>query len=130
MSHTEEQKLQRKKNEVRCCHWLNCSPEQYANITYEYGLRYLRETLDISEENIRFLEDQKLFWAWWKNEWNLRNEREFLPKVETADHKRALYLEIHNPANLTCEIPSVILSESYTELIKAFNFSLKNNTNE
>lgn len=125
MSHIKEQKLLHKKNEVKCMHWLRCSRFDYMNIQHQYGLRYLREAMQLDEWNARLMEEQPTFWKWWINEWNLRNEREFLPQVEQYTKRRALYLTIHNPMRFNRAPSDVVLSESYAAMISKLNNEIK-----
>lgn len=126
MSHTKQKQIQRRKNEVKVKHWLGINAQQYADNIYKSGLYYLHHVLNLPPQDVALFERQQIFWNWWKSEWDLRNERYFLPQVAQYQNKMELYRTIHDPRNHDSRIADVVLSQSYAEMIGQLQDEIKN----
>jgi hypothetical protein len=47
--------------------------DKLSEVIYMRGLQYLRQTLRGNQENIDIMSESKLFWLWWKRQWEKRD---------------------------------------------------------
>lgn len=82
----------------------------------EEGKRYLDTYLRGDEYNVHVMETSRIFWAWWRNHWNLRDEQ-FVREHRQTDvkHLMPLYRQHNSGSMLAGHISpnSVVLRESY-----------------
>lgn len=100
---------------------LNWSLHKYTWHKYLSGLKYLRLYTQDDTYAIEWLETQKGFWQWWKNQWTLREEQ-ILPdlrKMRQRVNREAIYIANHNATTLAAEITpnGTILGDSYAEMM-------------
>jgi hypothetical protein len=108
------------------CALLKCTNEQYAELVYNEGLKYLKHYLPDDPEGREMLNRSRVFWNWWKNHFANRDE-EFKGMVEAhpllPTHReeimRQLYLNYNDGRQLALNLhpQSVVLEESYSDMI-------------
>jgi hypothetical protein len=101
----------------RICKLLCMTDAQYAEHQYNTGLSYLQLYIRNNAPIIRELEGNKIFWAWWRNQWAMRDAK-FLA-AKHPDNMMAIWLNCHDAAMLATErYPSAkILGRSYAAMI-------------
>ncbi|SFB80970.1 hypothetical protein SAMN05421780_101576 [Flexibacter flexilis DSM 6793] len=87
-------KLLMQVNQAEVCRKLGWSEEQYNELQLETGLQFL-QLYSLPE-----YADNKVFWAWFRNQWDMRDERFLLsisqiPTLEREDK----YLATHSILN-------------------------------
>lgn len=105
--------------------------EEYNTMQFEGGIDFLTHYISEGKEETleawrRELSYSRVFWAWWRNQWLLRDEMlltgGLVSKQLLYDKKTLLplYLEINNAERLANEIhPNrVILDASYAEMLE------------
>lgn len=125
MSHIKEQQKLFNKNKATIMALLGWSELDYGNFQYNTGIRYLEENFELDEASIDFLVRQRIFWQWWINEWNLRDEREYLPLVANSPVPWKVYMTIHNPRDIKRRPADIVLSETYAVMVGQLNDELK-----
>ncbi|MFN4248934.1 MAG: hypothetical protein ACK4EY_14500 [Flavipsychrobacter sp.] len=100
---------------------LEWSQEKYCWHKYLTGLEYLNRYTQGDAEAIGWLENQKMFWNWWKNHWTIREEQFILSasKMKHRINREVLYMGMNNANSLANEIcpNGVLLGESYAVMI-------------
>jgi hypothetical protein len=103
--------------------FLRWSDQEYTNLQYFSGLAYLDEYLKGDQHYIEVLARAKIFWAWWRNHWAIR-DRSFVDMVgnvilNDVQVRRDLYTEYNDGRALAGSIHphSLVLTESYAEMI-------------
>ena len=117
-----KQKEQRLKS--RLCVLLGWDDLQYGMFQFETGLKFLSIYLNKDDFFINQIVRNKLFWAWWRNHWVLRDEAFLLEnEIELNRIHREnilkIYKHTHDPEILTTEIhPSgTMLGITYKAMI-------------
>jgi hypothetical protein len=87
---------------------LNWTVQDYADFKYQRGIAYLRWYLPANDRAIRQLMRNRLFWNWWKNCWDTRDEV-FITECTTHSlvSRNALvqlYKMLHDSRELATEI--------------------------
>lgn len=118
MTHIESMRNRFRANKKKIQQMLGWDDLQYGRYQYEMGLRYLRESLQLDDWNMQVLEGQRLFWQWWINEWNLRDEHQFLPLAAKSPSPEGIYESIHDIRCLRRRPDDVVLSDSYALMIE------------
>lgn len=100
---------------------LRWNETQYADYQYRQGTAYLQSYISNDPQGIDMLVASRIFWAWWRNQWMIR-DRQFLDsKVSRLNHITTLsiYLNLHNADALVSHIyPSgAVLEDSYAQMI-------------
>ncbi len=127
-SYTQHIKNQMQTTKQRVMSLLQWDEKQYGDYQYRMGTQYLQSYISTDPIGIDMLVDSRIFWNWWKNHWQTRDEQ-FL---ETADHDglqivlRILYSGFHNPQRLVNEIypNAVVLTDAYCYMIADINKSI------
>lgn len=102
---------------------------QYGQFVFDCGTQYLREYIPGDAEAIATLERSRIFWAWWRNHWAIR-DRQFLSQVNTEAPAWGIlkfYEHYNNPRKLASSVwpNAVVLNDSYARMIRQFNNELK-----
>jgi len=87
---------------------------------FDTAYEYLRETLRLDDWSISQLTGSSIFWNWWINHWNRRDEcclRAIGERNRYSNTARQIYLRWHDPKTLEVYPNRVILEESYSEMI-------------
>lgn len=120
----EERKDRVAYNQQQVMRLLRWDEETYCTFKYESGLTYLRHYTREDADAISWLETHRLFWNWWKNHWNMRDEDFLQLSWKVPDFKQEhLYRQMHNPGMLAREITpnGRILGDSYAQMIGSAN---------
>lgn len=90
----------------------------YGIFQNEKGLEYLRRVVGSDEKGIKMLMRSELFWRWWVNHWNRRDE-EFLGYAKaTPQHMReAYYHDLHDADGFEFYPHRIIMEQSYAEMV-------------
>lgn len=93
---------------------------KYAEFQERMGYRYLAEELEADHAAIKALTQNRLFWAWWINHWNRRDESFLHLHEGTATGCTVLeqiYRLKHNPNAIVFSPQRTILRHSFPEMI-------------
>lgn len=120
LNQTQKQALLQR-NKARICDLLKWSVEEYNVFVWNSGLRYLSLYIGKDQSAIINLETRKVFWNWWINLWNFRDESfvdEFdgLEDSLSTDRLLKTYHQVHSPELLVAEIhpPRIVFGDSFT----------------
>ena len=94
------------------------APEDQNREIYEKGREYIRHLTDECQEWADTLDRSRLFWVWWTNQWNIRDEG-MVEALSTFTNKlsietcRRMYEELHKPSLLAHEIfpPKIVYTD-------------------
>ena len=97
---------------------LGWSDLQYGIFQNEKGLQYLRRVVGADEVGIKMLMNGKLFWRWWVNHWNRRDE-EFLGygKAYPEHMREAYYYDLHDTEGFEFYPHRIIMEQGYAALV-------------
>lgn len=102
------------------CRLLHWTELQYADFQFETGIAYLQYYIPRDQYGIDMLIREKIFWNWWKNHWNQRDQG-FAIAVQAASlNKRIeIYENMHDPRRLASAIypNGVVLTNTYARMI-------------
>jgi hypothetical protein len=89
------------KHQTQIQQLLKWSDEQYGQFIYSTAIAYLHKYIPGDADGIANLERDKIFWGWFKNQWNIR-DNEFLMAVNglCKDDARALYFDFNSSQSL------------------------------
>jgi hypothetical protein len=120
-------------NKAKVIELLYWNEMQYCTFQYECGLAYLRHYITHDQWGQDMLQRSKMFWAWWLNQWAMRdndfvcqftegmavNDDGVLQGWLSPGNLRIFYRYAHDPATLASDIyPNrVVLDESYNQMI-------------
>lgn len=114
----KEAVLQR--NKARIVDLLKWSLDEYHVFLWNSGVHYLNIYLGKDKDAINELEARKVFWNWWINLWNSRDNAfidqfDGLEDAYTTSRLVSTYHTIHNPKMLASEIhpPRVVFGENF-----------------
>jgi hypothetical protein len=100
-----------------------CSELAYCAFKYKRGVAYLHAYLGGENEGTRLLAGSKVYWAWFKNQWTLRDEAMLQDEAQlqqiSIKVRRQFYVALHNPAMLAAEMApnALIMRDSYAQMI-------------
>jgi len=90
---------------------LNLKAEDYNQMVYDRGLDWIKANLSLNDEEIMYVVSKSpMFWAWWKNQWEIRDEK-FAFELSLTRHAlpldgaylkvaRELYVDAHALTNI------------------------------
>jgi hypothetical protein len=94
---------------------------RYCEFQMNMGEEYLIRTIGSDTYGIEILVKSQLFWKWWINHWNKRDQI-FILRFSNGSYPVELlrneYHFEHNPTNLVMSPNKVILEESYGAMIQ------------
>lgn len=109
----------------RMVHLLATTEQCYLEKQFEKGIQFLSEYINGDEEMVSRITSSRVYWGWWRNEWNAReaamlDDSEHLYKLSVELRRRA-WLALHNPKVLANDLHphSAVLQASYDEMIQA-----------
>ena len=113
------QKFITEANKQQVIRLLNWTEIQYCEYQQQKGIEYLKHILEVDEYGIQMQISNQLFWRWWVNHWNRRDE-EFLTYGAFAPERMRenLYNDLHDPFGFEFYPHSVIMEAGYNTLIK------------
>lgn len=100
------------------CMKLGMSQLEYCNFQLESGWQYLSDQCGSDSEAKSYLETLPMFWSWWRNEWNLRDEY-FLTTQLDKDWElpiKSIYMIYHTSVIEGHERAGAILDEGFSQL--------------
>jgi hypothetical protein len=118
MTHTKQQQQLAIANRAQVLKTLGWNELQYGTFQMEQGEAYLRELLNQDDWWIDALIAEKLFWQWWINAWNNRDEWIYLPNINTFDDVEASYRAIHSTQSINCHPSKYVLDEGYKNMMR------------
>lgn len=129
MSHTLNRLKHFELLKQKVCSLLEIDEQQYADMQYKNGCRYLQAYIPNDPIGIDQLLEQPVYWSWWRNHWAMRDEQFCCGHVESISLKLRtdLYHHLHNPNILASEIRpnGVILRLAYAAMIKNVHQSIQ-----
>lgn len=113
------QKFITEANKQQVTRLLGWTEQQYCEYQQEKGIAYLHHVLEIDEAGIKMQIQNPLFWRWWVNHWNRRDE-EFLTYASGTPKRMIenLYNDLNDPFGFEFYPHRVIMDASYNGLIK------------
>lgn len=85
---------------------LQYSQQQYATLQFETAYAYLYHHIGTSDAlTVSAFTGSKLFWAWWRKQWSLRDEQ-YLAIVDWLPIDLDVYREIYADVHRAEEIPA------------------------
>ncbi|MBL7902913.1 MAG: hypothetical protein JNK73_13030 [Bacteroidia bacterium] len=108
---------------------LNISEAAYAEYVYNRGLDWIQQNMSLNMEEVVYtIAKSKLFWIWWRIQWNIRDEqfcreinilRQELPlDGDALKVAKELYNETHAVRSIKA-VPSRFVREDITKHLKA-----------
>ena len=118
LTHTEKVKIENQSLKQRVQNVIGWDDLRFGNFQAAMGYRYLEEELEADVYVIDALIREKLFWSWWINHWNRRDEM-FLQQFEgTLKNDLDLAYRLrHNPSAVVFKPQSTILRHSYARMM-------------
>lgn len=106
-------------NKQQVIRLLNWTDMQYCIYQQNKGYEYMRQVIGSDELGVRYLAKNALFWKWWINHWNRRDE-EWLGYAASAParHRENLYRDLHSINGCEFYPHRLIMETSYDNLIK------------
>lgn len=122
ITHIESRRVAAKASKERIMRLLEWSELQYCDFQYRMGLEFLQEYIPGDPYGIAYLERHPVFWAWWRNQWTLRDEIYLNSDISTVRLRlrQNIYIQNNNPRALAQGItpPAVVLDDSYAQMIQ------------
>lgn len=129
-SYTAHLKKRQQTAKQRVIQLLGWDELRYAEMQYRTGRQYLQSYIPNDPDGIDALERSRIFWAWWKNQWLIRDTAFLNTDIAKVSRLSALriYEYMHNAEALVHAIyPSgQVLDESYAKMIDNFNKEVVN----
>lgn len=106
---TQQQDAALKFQQARVCDLLQWMPDTMAQFIYEKGFAFLDAVFGDDKKAIEMMEKHGMFWSWWKNQWQLRDEV-YLHDVDGREDslylntRNKLYRSLHNEHMLAAEL--------------------------
>ncbi len=120
ITHTQARKLLAQQVQQRVCYLLNWTDKQYKEFQYKQGCLYLQLYLSKYPAIIDELIDNKIFWAWWRNQWANRDDI-YVHNTEVLHLPKrvGLYQQTHNAETLVLDMypPASVFAQSYNTMI-------------
>lgn len=90
---------------------LKLNDSSYHQLVFDTGMQWIRDRFSLNDEEITYVVAKSAeFWAWWRNQWGLRDaqfvydcslERQELPlSGDTLQMAMNLYYELHQAQNI------------------------------
>ena len=120
MPHTKNRKLQADQLKERVCYLLNWTPDEYAEYQYKQGCLYLQMYLSKYPAIIDELLQNRIFWAWWRNQWANRDDAFIHDEQHLhVPNRRLLYRHTHDPEMLILDMypQTSAFAKSYSKMI-------------
>ena len=119
MTHIQQQRALFDRNRASVIKILNWSEERYWDYLFDQAEAYLKYQLDAPNDFKAALKKIPLFWAFWINQWNLRDEQVFLPKYRQNVYTtpEQFYRQIHSHERVQHLPQKGVLEEAYGEWV-------------
>ena len=100
---------------------LGWSETRFAEFVAAKGIQYLKDVLFADDDAVILLTKGDMFWQWWRNHWNKRDEVFLLDAAEyVQEHRIILYEELHT-LTLSNYPHRPIMEQSYSLLMEQIN---------
>ena len=125
ISHVEKMRAVASSNKEAVLVLLDWHEMQYCEFQEQQGREYLLKGICPDGYGAKELGDSRIFWRWWINQWNRRDD-DFLNSDVYADDRMIYgdlqtYLSIHSPEFLQGQYPHRIVFEaSYSVMMGEF----------
>lgn len=108
------QKFITEANKQEVCRLLGMTEEVYCQYQEQQGLEYMASIMGSDDWSIDYLAKNSLFWKWWINHWNARDE-EFLTYAKGAPYRMRVnfYHSLNSIEGFEFYPHKSILAESY-----------------
>ncbi|TAN15158.1 MAG: hypothetical protein EPN37_10300 [Chitinophagaceae bacterium] len=118
MSYLKILKAQHITDRQRILELLTWDELQYGEFQMKMGEAWLRHYLGNDAYGIEYLVKDRMFWKWWINQWNHRDES-FLTYAASLTYSARInkYEYLHSPKLLHARPHSCVLEESYARMI-------------
>jgi hypothetical protein len=120
ITHTEARKLLATQLQERVCYLLNWTAEEYTAFQYKQGCLYVQMYLSKNPEIIDELLANRIFWAWWRNEWANRDDV-YVHNTEVLHlaNRMPLYRQLHDAETMILDMqpPASAFALSYCKMI-------------
>lgn len=95
---------------------------KYGQFQYDQGLQYLKDNLLGGDDTwVDELSRSKIFWKWWINQWNMRDQQFITNGVSDNLHNRVVYYKYLNSVDtLHCKPHKSVLEETYAVMMQQF----------
>lgn len=129
MTNIEQQQQLFQQNKLRIMEMLRWTELDYHNFQFESAYEYFQfEQIDPywSEAMVRTTG----FWKFWINQWNLRNEHQFLAKLHTFRNRKLaeVYKIIHSHNAIIGHPNRKVFEDAYAVMIGSSFFEIQNPT--
>jgi hypothetical protein len=123
--------LKAERNRDLICAAIKLNSEMHSTLVFESGLEWIRNNMSLNDEEIvSVIAKCRLFWAWWRNQWDLRDER-FVYETSLTKQELPLtgmclimavdlYNEMHAKQNVKL-IPNKFVIMEISTALRAFN---------
>ncbi len=100
---------------------------EWANFQYQMGEAYLERSFqDLSAAEFEGIRASSIFWRWWTNQWNFRDECFIDYAHALSYHDRVIrYRQLHSPRVMKNQPHKIILESIYIETEKAMTATIK-----
>lgn len=124
ISHVEKMRAVAQSNKEVILELLDWDELQYCEFQEQQGREYLETVVCPDGYGAKELGDSRLFWRWWINQWNRRDD-DFLDGTYSMSRDMygdlEVYLELHSPEFLQGQHPHrVVFEASYSVMIGEF----------
>lgn len=109
------------KNKELIIKMLQVTEQEYCALVETFAFDWLLSRFTKLECVISELSKSKMFWEWWKNQWEIRDEKYIrdsnialindVLEGQTLTMARDLYSDTHNPSTLTVKFNVIIRKE-------------------
>ncbi len=83
----------------------------------ENAIIYLKEVMGCDEWATGNITKSRLFWDWWLNQWERRDQIIELPTSQTYEINAGIYKSWHDPLRLNIRPHTVILRDTFDKMI-------------
>ena len=93
-THVQVMKTKYRLNKAQLIESCGITDEHYAEFMFETGIAWIKENLWNDERAISLISSSPVFWDWFSNEWNLRDDRfimHYLNYVLSGQFSEILY---------------------------------------
>jgi hypothetical protein len=91
---------------------------KYTQHQYEAGLEYLSEVMQLKKNWSRQLEGERMYWNWWKSQWELRTKVWLSMRTagEARERVERMYRTLHEPKGLDVHPHRLLMRRSYERM--------------
>lgn len=83
----------------------------------DFAKIYLNEVMGCDQWMTDQICHSSVFWKWWVNQWNMRDEEFTLALSNNYHTNKELYTSYHNPLNLEVYPHTVVLRQAYESMM-------------